>query len=241
MKVFVISLKRSQDRRIRITEQLQSQNIIFEFFNAIDASEHNFLHSERAVPDLTYKEKGYYLLDSEVACFASHFEIWKKCIYLQEPILVLEDNIDINDDLLTMITHAELLIEKYQYIKLSSTYKSKFKVMEKLTILPTYKIIKYNKPTCGTTAYILSPIAAQKLLNNASEFKEPVDNYIDKQWNHGVKYVNIYPDICSRANIITTIAKKRKNKSNIKMKHKLTIELYRLKNQILNLIYNLKS
>ncbi|MGR5488383.1 glycosyltransferase family 25 protein, partial [Vibrio alfacsensis] len=39
MKIFVISLLRSPERRERIGRLLEEQNIEFKFFNAIDGSE----------------------------------------------------------------------------------------------------------------------------------------------------------------------------------------------------------
>lgn len=237
MKIIVISLKRSIERRKRIEKQLTDQGLPFEFFDAIDASEKEFLHSDRANNKVTYKRKGYYLLTSEIACFSSHFEIWKKCIFLNEPMIILEDNVDINSDFHHMIKPLADLMKKYNYIKLSATYKSNFKLIDNPTLPEPYKLVKYFKPTCGTTAYIISPDAAQKLLTNAEQFLEPVDNYIDKPWNHGVKYVNIFPDLFTRAQIKTTISKNRKRKLKINIIHKAYIEIYRLKNQILNLIY----
>ncbi|MDF4730685.1 glycosyltransferase family 25 protein, partial [Vibrio parahaemolyticus] len=38
MKVFVVSLTRSLDRRERIEEKLKQQDITFEFFDAVDGS-----------------------------------------------------------------------------------------------------------------------------------------------------------------------------------------------------------
>lgn len=49
MKVFVVSLARSLDRRERIEEKLKQQGIEFEFFDAVDGSIDGFLHSEKAV------------------------------------------------------------------------------------------------------------------------------------------------------------------------------------------------
>lgn len=35
--------------------------------------------------------------DSEKACFASHLSLWKKCLELDEPIFILEDDITFNE------------------------------------------------------------------------------------------------------------------------------------------------
>ncbi|MDF5484606.1 glycosyltransferase family 25 protein, partial [Vibrio parahaemolyticus] len=61
MKVFVVSLARSLDRRERIEEKLKQQGITFEFFDAVDGSVNSFLHSEKSRPTITLRRKGYQL------------------------------------------------------------------------------------------------------------------------------------------------------------------------------------
>ncbi|MBD1576854.1 glycosyltransferase family 25 protein [Vibrio sp. S11_S32] len=240
MKIFVVSLSSSIERRKRIKEQLDSQGFIFEFFNAIDASTPHFLHSERAAPEITYKRKGYYLLDTEIACFASHYELWKRCIDINEPIVILEDNVDLSKDAKTVTMHIDMekYVEIHPYIKLSSTYKSTFKKV--LELENNHHLIRYKKHTCGTTAYIISPIAAKKFVDYADIFIEPVDDYMEKPWIHGVDCIHISPDLFSRSNAESTISKYRKQKPSISAFHKIYIELYRLKTQIKKIIYKIK-
>lgn len=95
MKVFVINLKRSVDRRVRMENALNKANIPFEFIEAIDSSTPNFLYSERSNNALTRKRFGYRLVENEIACFSSHHLAWEKCLEVNEPILVLEDNCDL--------------------------------------------------------------------------------------------------------------------------------------------------
>lgn len=241
MKIFVISLSRSIERRKFIQEQLDSQGFIFEFFSAIDASIPHFLHSERAAPEITYKRKGYHLLDTEIACFASHYELWKRCIEIDEPIVILEDNVDLSKDAKTIAMHInmEKYIEIYPYIKLSSTFKSSFKKV--LELENHHHLIRYKKHTCGTTAYIISPLAAKKFISQADYFIEPVDDYMEKSWIHGVDCIHISPDLFTRSNADSTISKNRKQKFNISICHKIHIELYRLNSQIKKIIYKIKN
>lgn len=58
MKVFVVSLARSLDRRERIEEKLKQQGIEFEFFDAVDGSIDGFLHSEKSRPVILSAVKG---------------------------------------------------------------------------------------------------------------------------------------------------------------------------------------
>ena len=225
MKVFVVSLKRSVERRERIQKHLDTLDISFEFFDAIDGSIEGFQYSDHARPVTTKKRKGYSLKTSEIACFASHYTMWKKCVSLNEPIVIMEDNVD-------PIANAKQIIElnvehihTYNYIKLSATHKSTFHRILDLT--PEFQLGGYKKKTCGTTAYIISPKAAQRFIDNAQEFLEPVDDYMEKPWRHHVQTYSVSPDLFTRADITSTIGSTRKDKSGISPFNKIYIELFR--------------
>lgn len=225
MKVFVVSLKRSVDRRERIQTHLDALDISFEFFDAIDGSVEGFLYSEHAHPDITKKRKGYTLKTSEVACFASHYALWKISIELNESIVIIEDNVDPIPNAKKLIELSFQYINKYAYIKLSATQKSQF--TDILNLTPEFQLGGYEKKTCGTTAYIISPKAAQYFIDNAQEFLEPVDDYMEKPWRHHVQAYSISPDLFTRADISSTIGSTRKNKNGISLFNKAYIELFR--------------
>lgn len=225
MKVFVVSLKRSVDRRERIQKHLNELDISFEFFDAIDGSIEGFQYSDHARPDITKKRKGYALKTSEIACFASHYALWKKSIELNESIVIIEDNVDPIPNAKKLIELSFQYIKKYGYIKLSATQKSKFTDLVNLT--PEYKLGGYEKKTCGTTAYIISPKTAQHFIDNAQEFLEPVDDYMEKPWRHHAQTYSISPDLFTRADIVSTIGSTRKNKSGTSPFDKIYIELFR--------------
>lgn len=225
MKVFVISLKRSVDRRELIQKHLDALDISFEFFDAIDGSVENFLYSEHARPSITKKRKGYTLKTSEVACFASHYALWKKSIELNESIVIIEDNVDPIPKAKELIELSLQQITKYGYIKLSATQKSQFTDIVNLT--PEYKLGGYEKKTYGTTAYIISPKVAQHFIDNAHEFLEPVDDYMEKPWRHHVQTYSVSPDLFTRADITSTIGLTRKDKNGISPFNKIYIELFR--------------
>ncbi|MUK77076.1 glycosyltransferase [Aliivibrio fischeri] len=225
MKVFVVSLKRSVDRRERIQKHLDALNISFEFFDAIDGSVKNFQYSDHGRPVTTKKRKGYSLKTSEIACFASHYAMWQKCVSLNEPIVIMEDNVDPIANAKQIIELSFEHIQTYDYIKLSATHKSPFHRILDLT--PEFQLGGYKKKTCGTTAYIISPKAAQRFIDNAQAFLEPVDDYMEKPWRHQVQIYSVSPDLFTRADITSTIGSTRKDKSGISPFNKIYIELFR--------------
>ncbi|HIH0901151.1 glycosyltransferase family 25 protein [Vibrio metschnikovii] len=238
MNIYVVSLTSSLTRRERITNQLNKAKIDFEFFDAINAHEPSFLYSEKANPSLTFKRKGYYLKPGEIACFASHYSLWLKCRQLNQPIVILEDNVDLAD--VTPNILATLLNEAdhFHYIKLAATFVSPFTPIK--TIDDTFAIGQYRKKSCGTTAYIISPQAAEQLIKQAHSFIEPVDDYLEKPWRHGIKTYSVFPALFHRAQVASTInsaSVKRKEKKNLTLMHKVYVECYRALESVLRLLY----
>ncbi|ASI97606.1 hypothetical protein BSZ04_22300 [Vibrio rotiferianus] len=66
MKVFVVNLKRSIERKVRMENTLSNAGIPFEFLKAVDSSFPGFLYSERRNEARTRKSFGYKLIGNEI-------------------------------------------------------------------------------------------------------------------------------------------------------------------------------
>lgn len=144
MKVFVVSLKRSVDRRERIQKHLDALDISFEFFLmrlTDQLKTFNILIMLALLPQK--KRKGYSLKTSEIACFASHYAMWQKCVSLNESIVIMEDNVDPIANAKQIIELSFEHIQTYDYIKLSATHKSPFHRILDLT--PEFQLGGYKK------------------------------------------------------------------------------------------------
>ncbi len=229
MKIFVINLKRSVERRERIKNTLQQANIDFEFIDAVDSSTPNFLYSNRRNTYLSRKKFGYTLVDNELACFSSHHLAWEKCLELKVPILVLEDNCNLLPNFYKNYYSFKDLAQKYDFLKLGATRKRAYVTVEDIN--DTTSVIRYKKRSCGIMGYIITPKAAKQFINNANEFIEPVDNYMEKPYKHGVSTYTTKPDLVKRADIPSTIGNNRKDKTGITLWNKVYVELFRLYEQ----------
>ncbi|HHF0488576.1 TPA: glycosyltransferase family 25 protein [Vibrio antiquarius] len=230
MKVIVISLKRSVERRERIASQLEASGIEFSFLDAADAQQGNFPLSERRNDQLTKKRFGYKLVDSEVACFSSHLQAWQIAAESSAPLLILEDNCDLTDEFFEYFKHLPKIAVEFDFLKLCATSPKKYKNIKAFD--SKIKIIRYYRRTCGIMGYIISPKAAQSFIHNAAQFIEPVDDYMEKPYKHGIFTYCLKPDLVVRAKIDSTIGSSRKNKQGITIIDKLYIESFRLYEQI---------
>jgi len=225
MKTIVISLTRSTERRKQIKKQLDDANIQFEFFDAIDASMPNFKYSQRRAPKQTKLRFGYQLLESEIACFASHFCVWEKCVELNETILIFEDNCELTPDFIQLYASLKDIASEFQFVKLCSLFPKKFNFSKQIS--ESNNIVHYKRRTCGTQSYLLTPQAAKQLIKGTTIFLEPVDHYIEKSWRHGISVYSFKPNIVERKKIMSTIGSLRKNKNGLHLWQKAFIESFR--------------
>jgi len=237
MKVFVISLQESTERRERIEKLLSAQKVSFSFFNAVNVKKVNLEQYPYYNRAKTVEKKGYQLTNAEIGCYLSHYEMWQQCIELKEPILVLEDNVEICTDLADFLEFAKNNIDTLGIIKFGSYFtKNSTKVCE---VNSTVNLVKYNKGAGGTSCYMITPSVSQRYVSLSNEFYSAVDDFMDMEYRTQIPLFTFSPDVIGRSEIQSTIGA-RKNKDNLMALNKVYIELNRVLHQIKRFIFNLK-
>ena len=171
MRTFVISLEGRLDRKRLFAD---TNRIEYEIFNAVDG--HKLTHQKLLSQGFdTYKNwkdplNDTHITHGEIGCFLSHFELWKKCIEINEPIVVLED-----DAIVTDRFSVEELEENFKkgcnFIYLGYKEMNEAKVLSSKYVVPTYPY--------WTVGYALTPEAARKLVTvQARQNIIPVDEYL---------------------------------------------------------------
>lgn len=192
MKIFVINLRRSNDRREHMTEQLERLGLEYEIFDAIDGQAepaHHFLAKYDNAARLRWKVRP--LSPGEVACFASHYSLWETCARLGEPIVILEDDLLLDETLPDVLQDIGQKIRRLHYVRLGRLFDRK---ILKLGSAPHGRhYVKYLKPAGGTQGYVIDPAGARRLIRHAHAWTDPVDNYMDHEWVHGLSSLGIEP------------------------------------------------
>jgi hypothetical protein len=93
MKHFVISLKARRDRRKSFSQQANSR-FDYEFFPAVDGKRVRHL-SENVWTDWVDPLLNRTMNVGEIGCLLSHHALWQKCIDLNEPIVIFEDDVQL--------------------------------------------------------------------------------------------------------------------------------------------------
>jgi glycosyl transferase family 25 len=242
MKTFVISLKSSVQRRAVVNEMLSNNSINFEFIDAIDISKDEVDHKSIYSPKKTLKAKGYKLIDAEIGCFCSHRKAWKLCVELDEPILIFEDNFELNTKLDPYIQYASDNIDVLGIIKFGAIFNKGFTVIADLS--NNSKLVKYTRKPSGASCYVISARVAKKYLRLSNEFYLAVDDFMDMEFFTKTPLFTFYPNVVSRSTTRSTIGLRKIKDQNTLLK-KVYIEYQRVKFQLLqlqyNIIFNLKS
>lgn len=171
MKVFVINLAERKDRREHIDSVLSNSQ--FEYFNAVNGKNYNAInvYSEFSVfnkwidPLLNRK-----INRGEIGTSISHYKLWEKIASLNEPAIILEDDIALTDTFNKEEIYNLLQEHDMVYLGYTEMFPDNIKIISEKLIKPFYPYV--------TSSYAITPNFAKKLIN--SKFKDnliPVDEF----------------------------------------------------------------
>lgn len=175
MKNYVISLASALDRRKHIEKEFSTQNIEFEFFDAI-------------TPD-TVKLKIHQLLPNicidrislgELACCVSHMVLWQHAIdQNMSHIAIFEDDIFLGKNAHDFLMHPDWVDVDWDVVKLETFYEKTFIDSPQINIF-SRQVSRLCESHFGAAGYILSNHAIQKIFENlrSSTNLLPVDHIL---------------------------------------------------------------
>jgi hypothetical protein len=172
MKTFVISLQRRPDRRKLFSET--NNHLEYEPFDAIDGWEINYQwlinNNFDTNKDWVDPINKTHITHGEVGCYLSHYYLWAKCIALNEPIIILEDDAIVTDRF-SIPEIQQKFKEGYNFMYLGHREMDQSEEIDDTFVKPKYPY--------WTVGYALTPKAAQMLLNEKSRKNIiPVDEYL---------------------------------------------------------------
>lgn len=190
MKSYIIALKENNESRDAALRCKQSTNIPIEVFEAFtprdvpakmmeenlkwtypwDEPRHDFASGLYLTPYRTQQKA------ARIACFLSHYELWKRCVNSDEPFLILE-----HDAIFVQPLETDAIMKaKCDIIGINdprgATRKSQ-DFHEKIQQRPQFvqPVPRIDEPTvpqglAGNSAYIMKPSGAKKMLDLVAEF-----------------------------------------------------------------------
>jgi len=192
MQIYIINLERSSTRREVMRERLNALGVQFQFVAAVDGkagAHHLFPNYDPAFCLRAWRRP---LSPGETGCFASHYQLWQHCVASNEPMIVMEDDVDVWPRFGEAV---ELLpgLGGHGYIRLSGMSSSRAFRDVPAGLPDDWKLVRFLDGPMGTQCYALFPGGAKRLLAGAAEWTMPVDNYMDSFWHHGVPCLGLLP------------------------------------------------
>ena len=116
----------------------------------------------------------FFDISAEMGCFASHYLLWKKCVTLNEPVMILEDDVEFCTPVPPLRFKEIIHLGKpclSRNAKIIEAVSDKYQEM--------YNPFGY---LLGTYAYGITPLAAQKLIGSAHKMAiRPADRFISSR------------------------------------------------------------
>lgn len=190
MDIFVISMASSTERK-QVFDTYNSKYIKYTYHNAVDGKALNIDKLDTTV----FKKGSKNYSNGAIGCALSHLQLWDKCIELNKPIIIMEDDAIVSRDFTKHINNVmnNLVPKTWDIIQLNYNFDSvlsynntnyetcncvfnKHKMTK--TDIANFVNTKINTTIAklnfcfGTSAYIINPIGAKKLKEGCF----PLDN-----------------------------------------------------------------
>lgn len=230
MKIFIINLKRSVERRQNADAKMAAQNVDYSFFDAVDGNQDHPLFNDYDYKKRLWLTSGKMPSKGELGCYASHYLLWMKCISLNEPIIILEDDFIIKEN---FHEHMDLLEQKtreYGFLRIQAPIRGRMHLVDS----GAKHSIHLMEDNFGLTGgYAISPQAASALIKH--RWSLPVDCFIGLPFIHGVASFIYEPYIIEQTSDFPTTIQTSMPSS--KWYRKPTRELYSIYKKIMISFY----
>jgi GR25 family glycosyltransferase involved in LPS biosynthesis len=224
MDIFVISLESSAERKI-IFDNYNSKYIKYTYHKAVDGKT---IVVDKLEPTIFKKGSKIYS-NGAIGCALSHLQLWDKCIELNRPIIIMEDDAIVSRDFNKHINNLmnNLVPKEWDIIQLNYNFDSVLSysntnyetcncIFNKHSITKTdiqnFVNSKINTTIArlqfcfGSSAYIISPNGASKLKKKCFPLDNRIVNipFLNNVMSHTIDCImnSIYKDILAYVCII---------------------------------------
>ena len=176
----VINLRRSPQRWAATNAALEGAGLGVERIDALDAR----VEPTSSRYDARRNRATYFapLKPAEIACFCSHRRAWERVVALGRPMLVCEDDLEIDGDLVATLEALKARFEGAAAVKLYA----KRRPSGASETLGASRLVRPRLVPLGCVAVWMTPGAATRYLAASRTFHEPVDVFAQRLGAHGV-------------------------------------------------------
>ena len=189
-RILVVSLAGSADRRALFAERACHAGIEWEFFDACRGLASDLELDEQAV----MLHVGRPLKPAELGCYASHYSIWQRLLADDAAqYIVLEDDVIADWSMLRVIAGVDFAASVIDYMRLYYKTAASFRVRQRHFLTRTSALIELTSVGYGTQGYVITRAGAARLVPRFRRVTRPVDDQLDRFWEHGVPNLALFP------------------------------------------------
>lgn len=189
-KVVVISLPDAAARRATFTERARGTTIQWTWFDAHRELAPGLTHD----PDEAIVAKGRPMYPGELGCYSSHYAAWETFLDSGEAqMLVLEDDTIVDWGFLEKLVAVDLRAAGIPYLRLYAKRLCAFRRVLRNAVEQQRSLIEYLDRPLGTQGYVLTREGAQRFVRHCRRVRRPLDDELDRSWDHGVACLGIFP------------------------------------------------
>lgn len=179
-------------RRRNVFHQLEDLDLNWEFVVGADKAQNSMMKEYSRFLNLFFHKRS--LTRGEVAVYVGHRMIWRKIIEKNLDYgIVFEDDFCISDKhaFLSVLSDCLACHDQWDLVKFFN-YRPKRVVIRKK--VGNSNVVSYKYTASGMVAYIISRMAAEKLLRKA-RFYRPVDEDISHMWEFPIRVWSTSPNL----------------------------------------------
>lgn len=188
--ISVINLPDAAHRRSTFEQHAKVANTTLEwsFFPA----------SRQLHPELVYDERlavirrGRKLHLRELACYSSHYALWRSFLETdKDQLLVLEDDVVLDWAFMQRLLSLDLGGSGIHYLKVFNKNMTPYQAVSN-DFLGRW-LIDCRGFAYGAQAYVLTRTGAARFLKHCQQVSRPIDDELDRSWAHGIPNLSVFP------------------------------------------------
>jgi glycosyl transferase, family 25 len=191
LAVYVINLPRSEDRRQRMTQQLDHLGLPYTLFPAVDGTARWEELAHTLDADAFDRNTGRPALPGEVGVYHSHLGVWRDFVATGRPVaLVLEDDVVFHDDILAALDAALAARDSWDLLKLNHI---RAKQPLRIGTAGRWSLNAYRGPFTGFGGYLITRELALRLGAEMLPIRRPIDREADRVHVHRFRHLGLDP------------------------------------------------
>lgn len=186
----MISLPDAAERRAVFTERARQTSIAWAWFDAHRELAAGLTHD----PDEAIVAKGRPMYPGELGCYSSHYAAWRMFLDSGEPqMLVLEDDTIVDWGFLEKLATVDFHAAGVPYLRLYAKRPCAFREVLRDAVERQRTLLEYLDRPLGTQGYVMTRAGAERFVRHCRRVRRPLDDELDRSWEHGVPCLGIFP------------------------------------------------